>query len=232
MRVGRLLPGRPRAREAARDRGLRRRDVRRARLATTTARASSSSSRRGRLGVRQRQPALVLRRGLEDARVRDRRAARLGDCPTPSSRPIALRLDVHEGLAGVRAVPRGSASSTGERPRLYGGQAEGCSPVAAAFAGATARVAGAARRRSRTRSRSAAPPTATSRSRPRARRAARSTRCRRTRSAPNMSLLAGTCGVFGETRRRRDGRRAPGGRCRAARSARATASSCSSPAPA
>ena len=38
-----------------------------------------------RLGLRQHQPAAVLRRGLEDDRLRDRRAARLADARSTSS---------------------------------------------------------------------------------------------------------------------------------------------------
>ena len=89
--------------------------------------------RRGRVGVRERQPALVLRRGLEDARVRDRRAARLGDARR-GRRADRLRRDVHEDRPGLRAVPARSGSSTATMPRLFGGQAEGCAPVATAFA--------------------------------------------------------------------------------------------------
>ena len=51
-----------------------------------------------RLGVRQRQRAPVLRRGLQDARLRGRRAARLG-APGPRRRADRLRLAVHEGRA-------------------------------------------------------------------------------------------------------------------------------------
>ena len=50
------------------------------------------------LGVRERQPAPVLRRGLQDARVRDRRAARLG-AARPRRRADRLRLAVHEDRA-------------------------------------------------------------------------------------------------------------------------------------
>ena len=89
--------------------------------------------RRGRVGDRQRQPALLLRRGLEDARVRDRRAARLGDAGRGRDAD-RLGRDVHEDLAGLRSSSSGSASISGEQPRLFGGQAEGCSPVATAFA--------------------------------------------------------------------------------------------------
>ena len=196
--LGRPLPGDRRAREAARDGGLRRRDVRRARHATTTARASSSSSRAsstGRFvnvnlrayyaeGSKTLAFEIVEQLGWETARRR--RLAR------------RVRLALHEALAGIRAVRaarprrgRAARASTAARPK-----AARRSRTRSPRAGASPRCG---RRRSPTRSRSARPPTATSRSRPRVRRAARSTRCRRTTSAPNMSLLAGTCGVFGET---------------------------------
>ncbi len=75
---GDLLPGRPRAGEALRDHGLRRAHLRRARQLRRLLAPRQRAGERGRLGDRQRQPALVLRRRLEDACVRDRRAARLG----------------------------------------------------------------------------------------------------------------------------------------------------------
>ena len=70
--------------------GRRRRQLRRRQPALHRARGRTT------LGVRQRQPAPVLRRGLQDARLRDRRAARLADCPTASSSPIASRLAAHQ----------------------------------------------------------------------------------------------------------------------------------------
>ena len=70
----------------------------------------------------------------------------------------------------------------GAMPRLHGGQAAGCSPVAAAFSEERA-VSPVRPRRSRIRSRSALRPTATSPSPPPALRAGRSTRCPRRRSA-------------------------------------------------
>ena len=60
--------------------------------------------RRARLGVREHQPAPLLRRGLQDARVRDRRAARLG-APRPLRRADRLGLAVHEDRQ--RASPSG-----------------------------------------------------------------------------------------------------------------------------
>ena len=62
-------------------------------------------SRRARLGVRERQHAPVLRRGLEDARLRGRRAARLGDA-RPLRRADRLGLAVHEDRPRLRGVAR------------------------------------------------------------------------------------------------------------------------------
>ena len=84
---------------------------------------------RARLGVRERRAPLVLRGGLEDARVRDRRAARLGRCPTPSSRR-SRRARCSRRCTRASASCSSSGSSTATTPRLIGGQAEGCSPVA------------------------------------------------------------------------------------------------------
>ena len=104
--------------------------------ATTTTSTGSAPSSRGEreLGVRERQPAPVLRRGLQDARLRDRRAARLG-AARPRRRADRLRLAVHEDR---RAASR-SGIELGLRrratlPAMNGAQAEGCSPVAQAFA--------------------------------------------------------------------------------------------------
>ncbi len=68
--------------------------------------------RRAGLGLRERQPAALLRRGLEDARVRDRRAARLG-APRPLRRADRLGLAVHEDRQGLRGVDRRSGCSRG-----------------------------------------------------------------------------------------------------------------------
>ena len=63
------------------------------------------SGERESLGVRQRQPAPLLRRGLQDARLRDRRAARLGRRPTASSRRSPR-------ARCTRSSPRASASGS------------------------------------------------------------------------------------------------------------------------
>ena len=75
---GGLLPGRPGAGEARRDGGLRRRPLRGARDVRRLQPPHDRALLRAPVGDRQGEPALVLRRGIEDDRVRDRRAARLG----------------------------------------------------------------------------------------------------------------------------------------------------------
>ena len=86
----------------------------------------------------------------------------------------------------------------GGTPRMVGGQAEGCAPVAAALV-EDRRVTPVRPSSSPARSRSATRPTAISPSaRPR-RPEATSTSSPRTRSGVNMALLAETTGVFGET---------------------------------
>ena len=139
--------------------------------------------RRGRLGDRQREPALVLRRGLEDARVRDRRAARLGDARRGRDAD-RLRRDVHEGLARASSSSSGSGLIDGRAAEAVRRPGRGLRARRGRVRRGAARVAGAAGHDRRRRSRSATRPTATSRSRRRGRPAARSTRCPRTRSAP------------------------------------------------
>ena len=139
------------------------------------------------LGLRQRQPAAVLRRGLQDPGLRDRRAARLAAAATRSSsrsRP-------------ARCSPRSTRPSTSSpssgwsRPRpyrIFGAQATGCSPVSPAFARRTATSSSrSSRTRSPSRWRSATRPTAPT----------RSTSCRR------------TGGAIDDVYRRRDRRRHP-----------------------
>ena len=134
------------------------------------------------LGLRQRQPPPLLRRGLEDDRLRDRRAARLG-AARPRRRPDRLR---------ARCSRRSAAASTewlelglvdGRAAGLHGAQA----PAATRSRPPSPRAGTSASRRSRTRSprawRSATRPTAPTRSSWRARAAARSTPSPTRRSA-------------------------------------------------
>ena len=88
---------------------------------------------RAPVGVREREPAALLRRGLQDPRVRGRRAARLRAARSRRV-PGRLRLAVHQDRARLRGVARARASSRARCPAFHGAQAEGCSPVAQAFA--------------------------------------------------------------------------------------------------
>ena len=196
-RGGRLRPERPRAREARCGRGLRPEDLRRRRHLRPLLAPLGRAVVRAAVGVRQRQPALVLRRGLEDARLRDRRAARLGDAGRGRD-PDRVGGALPQGRTGVRRARRRSASSTAARRPSSAARrpAASRSRPRSAKARASCRCGPTA---SRARSRSAIPPTATSPWRRPARRAARSTRSPRTRSATNMADLAAATGVFGET---------------------------------
>ena len=99
-------PGRPRGAEAARDRDLRhepRQGPRQLRRRQPPLHRALGRPRE--LGVREHQHAPVLRRGLEDRRLRDRRAARLGD-PRSLRRADRLGLAVHEDRQGLLGVDR------------------------------------------------------------------------------------------------------------------------------
>ena len=119
-----LLPGRPGAGEAALGRGLRADDLRRSRELRRLQPADGRALLRARLGLRERHPARLLRRGLEDARLRGRRAARLG-APGRRRRPDRLGRDVLQGrtrasttCSRARARRRlAAAAATAARPR-------------------------------------------------------------------------------------------------------------------
>ena len=135
------------------------------------------------MGVRERQPAPVLRRGLEDDRLRDGRAARLG-AARPGRLPDRLGLAVHEDRPRLREwIELGLVD--GELPAFNGAQADGLQP---GRRGVRRRARGLPARSGRTRSprasRSATRPTASTRSSSRAGPAARSSRSPTTRSAP------------------------------------------------
>ena len=144
------------------------------------------SAEREGVGVRQRQPPALLRRGLEDARLRDRRAARLG-APRPCRGADRVGLAVHEGGARLPRVHRRGALE-GELPAMNGAQAEGCSPVAQAWAAGPTSAAPSSPTRSPSRWRSATPadgPYAVELAKRHRRR--RSTRSPTTRSAPGSA---------------------------------------------
>ncbi len=98
----RVHPVEPRAREGADDRGIRRHAGRRRRQLRRRQPARVGDRRRAAgLGVRERQRPAVLRRGLQDAGVRGRRAARLA-AAGPGGDPGRLRLAAHQGRQGLR----------------------------------------------------------------------------------------------------------------------------------
>ncbi len=97
----RPLSGGPRAGEAHGDRGVRGDDLRGGRDLRRLQPALGGALVRGRLGIRQRRASLLLRRGIEDDRVRDRRAARLAP-PGRGDLPDRLRSPLLEGPPGLR----------------------------------------------------------------------------------------------------------------------------------
>ena len=81
---------------------------------------------KARLGLRRRQPAPVLRRGIEDARIRDRpslgwRSPDVVDAPVASGAMFTRVARGFEELAELGLIKR-------QPIRFVGGQAEGCAP--------------------------------------------------------------------------------------------------------
>ena len=177
-------PARPRGAEDPRHGRLRRADRRRqGQLRRRQPALHRGLGRAAGLGVREHQHAPVLRRGLQDARVRDRRAARLG-AAGPDRRPDRLRLAVHEDRARLPGVHR-------RRPRQRRGADDERRPGRGLLAGRHGvrrgprrRAARSSRTRSPSRWRSATRPTARTRSSSPAAPAAASTASTTTRSAP------------------------------------------------
>ena len=108
----RAHPGRPRGAEDARDGDLRhepRQGPRQLRRRQPPLHRAVGRPRE--LGLREHQHAPVLRRGLQDRRLRDRRAARLG-AARPLRRADRLGLAVHEDRQGLSGVHRRRPAST------------------------------------------------------------------------------------------------------------------------
>ena len=94
--------------------------------------ASELAGRAPGLGLRQRQRPALLRRGVQDARLRDRRATRLA---APRAGGGADRVGRAAGKGGQGLHRADLARPGGAGPwRVFGAQATGCSPVSAAFA--------------------------------------------------------------------------------------------------
>ena len=86
------------------------------------------------LGVRQRQPEALLLAGLEDPRLRDRRAARLGRSRTGSSGRSPRGPCSRSSRKGIQRVDRPRAWSRASCRPSTARRPAGCSPVATAFA--------------------------------------------------------------------------------------------------
>ena len=156
-------------------------------------------SRRARLGVREHQPAPLLRRGLQDARLRDRRAARLG-AARPLRRADRLGLAVHEDRQGLRrsgassgSLERRAAADERRPGRGLRARSRARSPPATTSAGRSSRT------RSPSRWRSATPPTAPTRSSWRAARGGSVDAVSDEEIRAGIALLAQTTGIFTET---------------------------------
>ena len=115
-RGGGVRAGRPRAREARRRRGLRPAALRRRRPLRPLLPPLRRALLRAPVGFRQRQPPLLLRRRLEDARLRDRRAARLADAGRDRD-PDRLRSALPQGRPGLRPSSRALGLVAGPAPR-------------------------------------------------------------------------------------------------------------------
>ena len=123
-------PVRPRAGEGAghqhlrRARGRREGDLRRRQPAVLRDR------RQVRLGVRQRQPAPVLRRGLEELRATRSPSSSAGGCPRTSS--CRWRADRWSPRSARRSASSRSWAWSARRRasrRIHGAQAAGCAPI-------------------------------------------------------------------------------------------------------
>ena len=151
------------------------------------------------MGVRERQPAPVLLRGLEDDRLRDSSSSSAGRCRTASSaRSPRARCSRRSPAGFTEWLDLGLVE--GELPAFNGAQALGCSPVAEAYAeGWDVCQAAAAGARSRRALRSATRPTAPTRSSWRGGPAERSSAVTDDEIRAGIRLLAETTGIFTET---------------------------------
>ena len=156
-------------------------------------------SGRARLGLRERERAAVLRRGLEDARASRSPSSSASSCPTGSWRRSprgSLFTKIARGFDEWREV----GLLEGELPTMNGAQAEGCSPVAQAFEAGERRLQAGQAGHDRQVARDRQPGRRPLRARPGApHAAARSTPSPTTRSATGIRLLAETTGIFTET---------------------------------
>ena len=128
----RLLPQPPRGHEGPRLRGARREGLPGRGQLRRSQPPLPRSRRDDGHGLREHHPAPVLRRGREDRRVRDRRAARLAHRPTTSSPPAAggtLSSRLHKGLGELQLLGLSETDAT----RIHIAQPSGCNPIATAI---------------------------------------------------------------------------------------------------
>ena len=132
-RLLRLRPGRPRGAEAARHRHLRHQPGRRPAAPTTTSTGSAPSSPRpgpGPSSTSTFAPTTPRARRRSPTR---RSSSSAGSCPTGSS-PDRLRARCSRSSAAAITEWLEIGLVEGELPTFCGAQADGCSPVATAFA--------------------------------------------------------------------------------------------------
>ena len=181
-----FVPVQPRGAEAARHGRLRHQPRWRARQLRRRQPPLHPALRGAPVGVREREPAPVLRRGLEDARLRDGRAARL-DASGPGRRADRVGLALHEDRARLHRVARRWASSP-----------------------ASCRRSTARRRPAARRSRRRTPRAGTSASRRSPTRSPRASRSANPADGPYaLELARNTGGAIDSVTRRRDPRRHP-----------------------
>ena len=196
-RVPPSSPGRPRAGEAHRHRCLRRDDLRRNGTYDDCSRLSVELSFELDWAFVNVELRADYAEGSKTLAFEI--AEQLGwELPDAVVAPIAsgaMYSKVHQGFGELLQL----GLVEGARPRIFGGQAEGCAPVAHAFADGGAKVKPVGRTRSRARSRSAPRPTATSPSPPRSASGGSIYAIPEEEIPENIKLLAETTGVFGET---------------------------------
>ena len=130
----RLLPGRPRAGEARRDRRLRRDDLRGPRHLRRLQPADDRALVRAALGASSTWAcAPTTPRARRRSRTRSPSSS-AGSCPTWSSRRSRPARSSRRSDAGLRPDFPALGLVDGELPRQFGAQAAGCAPVATAFA--------------------------------------------------------------------------------------------------
>ena len=123
-RVLRVHPVGPRGAEGARHRGLRHAPGGRARHLRRRQPALHRALRGARLGVRERERAAVLRRGVEDARRSRSPSSSASSCPTGWSRRWPRDRCSRRSPAGSRSGSR-SGLVEGSLPAFNGAQADG-----------------------------------------------------------------------------------------------------------